>query len=445
LKSVLILSNSLAQIKLIQNAISKEFLVMTANDINEIKNFIDKTDLVLIDEAFIEKTGFSIFAHILKSSSVPILALTPIDNPFYAVEALRHGAYNYLIKINRYESIISVTISEAINRFSEQNEAKKIIYYLKKRIENLEYQLMQNKEKKDALSEASVVRSKDFSHKTIIEEIISRFKKGDINLPAIPKITLKFKELIDSGAGIKELAELLKNDLAISTKLINVSNSVYYKGIKDSQTVEEAINRIGLTLTRQYVDIIANRSLYTINNQYFTSPIEDLWHHSLAVALAGQFVQDSITLKLNNDVFTLGLMHDIGKLVLFQLISELIVNSYLDKATSYFDIKEILDKFHCKFGSVLLKRWGFDNIFIQTALFHEQMDKTFLENKELLIIYFSNVLVNQIGYTIGGFKHDPLILEETEAARFLKLDKNQIKEIILKVEDSMKSINEVLN
>jgi hypothetical protein len=39
-----------------------------------------------------------------------------------------------------------------------------------------------------------------------MEEIISRFKKGDINLPSLPQISLKFRELADSRADLSDIS-----------------------------------------------------------------------------------------------------------------------------------------------------------------------------------------------------------------------------------------------
>ena len=57
---------------------------------------------------------------------------------------------------------------------------------------------------------------------SIIEEIIFSFKRGEIDLPSLPQISIRFKEMIDKRANLQEVAELLKQDVAISFKLISV-------------------------------------------------------------------------------------------------------------------------------------------------------------------------------------------------------------------------------
>ena len=65
----------------------------------------------------------------------------------------------------------------------------------------------------------------------IVEEISSRFKTGGISLPPFSRIALKFKELVRLDSGVDQIASLLKQDPAISAKLISVSNTPIYRGV----------------------------------------------------------------------------------------------------------------------------------------------------------------------------------------------------------------------
>ncbi|MCD4719409.1 MAG: hypothetical protein K8S13_06065 [Desulfobacula sp.] len=47
----------------------------------------------------------------------------------------------------------------------------------------------------------------------LVEEIISRFKKGEVNLPTLPEISIQFNDLVKRGANIDEVAYFLKKAL----------------------------------------------------------------------------------------------------------------------------------------------------------------------------------------------------------------------------------------
>jgi putative nucleotidyltransferase with HDIG domain len=193
----------------------------------------------------------------------------------------------------------------------------------------------------------------------------------------------------------------------------------------------------------QYVDVITNRSLYTIKSYFFAKAIEELWRHLVAVAFAARYIAEELSLKMKYDVFTLGLLHDIGKLVLFQIIGELMLKEVISKTTSFDDVKETMDKSHGKFGGVLLKRWVFDDIFIQIAIYHDELENVENSSKELLIIHFANIFVNQMGYTIDGAKPKQINLEEIESAKILGIEKKFINQLFDKVKTSLEAFMDI--
>ena len=200
-----------------------------------------------------------------------------------------------MVKSGNYLQILNIAINEAINKFNEREHLKETINTLKEQVEELKKQLAGLSPQAGAEGQtASPAPEKEIN---LVDEIISRFKRGEINLPVIPRINTKFKQLINSGASITDVANLLKQDLAISSKLINISNSVYYRGMVKNSSLEDAINRLGLGTTRQYVEVITNRSLYTTNNPKYVKIMEKLWIHSLSCAYAAETITEILRME----------------------------------------------------------------------------------------------------------------------------------------------------
>lgn len=269
----------------------------------------------------------------------------------------------------------------------------------------------------------------------LIENIINRFKRGEVDLPSMPQIYVKFKELMDKGSTLQNISELLKQDAAISSKLISISNSSYYRGLNENKTLESAISRLGLETAKQTVSAIANRALYTAGNKKYAKIVENLWEHSLSCAYASQFTSNIGQVRLNEDAFTLGLLHDIGKLILIQVVGE------VEKRTQSADEEEVmemfkaLDAYHGKTGSILLKKWGFSENYVMVSLHHDSLDRADPITKELQVVHFSNLLVKSMGFGLS----EPLNgeLENSESASLLKLDAAKIEEIKAKVREQM--------
>jgi len=274
----------------------------------------------------------------------------------------------------------------------------------------------------------------------IMEGIISRLKGGEIDLPSLPKINIKFNEMINKGANLQEIADLLKQDMAISFKLISVSNSVYYRGVVENKTLGQAISRLGLNTAKRYVDAISTRTLFTTKNKKYAELIEKLWEHSLSCAYASQIVSEFLKLRLQDDAFTAGLLHDIGKLVLLQVIGELEIKAKLEQEIDTIELFETMDTYHSKFGFAILKKWGFSTGFAKIALYNDNLKEADHISQELLVVHFANLLVKSMGYDLA--EKAEIDVEGAESTRQLKLDSTIVNEVKNGVNERMEEMRE---
>ncbi len=278
---------------------------------------------------------------------------------------------------------------------------------------------------------------------SIIEKIVSSFKRGEITLPSLPQINTKFKELTNKGANLQDIGDLLKQDVAISSKLISLANSAYYQGTVESKTLGQAIGRLGLNTTKQYVDTICNRTLYTTSNKDFVESIEKLWEHSLSCAYASEIVCKVLNLKLTGDAFTMGLLHDIGKLVALQIVAKLQEKGKLGEDVDKIELIESVDAYHGKLGATLLNGWGFSKEYLLIVMYHDDLGRANPISKELLVVHFANLLVKSMGYDQA--QQAEIDLENAESTRLLGLDSKMTAHIKEEVKGHMEALKDILS
>jgi HD-like signal output (HDOD) protein len=68
---------------------------------------------------------------------------------------------------------------------------------------------------------------------------------------------------------------------------------------------------------------------------------------------------------------------------------------------------------------VLLRRWGFDDVFIKVVTLHEGHELTEETEKEILVIHLANMLTRTIGYSLFD---DEVDFKELDSAKFLEMD-----------------------
>lgn len=425
MKTVLALLESSDEAGRLREKIGQEFDLQVITSLDQLQDdLLNKTDMIILDQDAVDQPVSPFLKNILKKFYLPILLLTSYDNINAAIFAVREGAYNYLIKVGNYYQTINLVINESINKFTEQMQMNQTILSLKKRVSELEEQLHITQKKDEE------TRPSDTTSNVIIEDIIASIKRGEINLPSLPKISIKFRELLNKEADFIEIADLLRQDIAISSKLISVSNSAYYRGIVQNKTLEQAIGRLGLNVTKQYVDVVCNRSLYTTSNKKYVKVMEKLWEHALSCAFACQFVDQFLGLDLVDDAFTMGLLHDIGKLLLLQIVFELEVSGKFKDKLNMLELINTLGIYHGKFGSSLLKRWEFSDEFANVALYHDNLSDADIISKELLLVHFSNLLAKTMGYDM---QYTEVNIDTAESTRLLGLKEPLITEVKEKV------------
>ena len=293
---------------------------------------------------------------------------------------------------------------------------------------------------------------KDPSSKTdsqFIENIASLLDHRNIRLPSLPGIEAKFHRLMVLGAAFRDIASLLKKDISISVELIRISNSAYYRGFLKKNTLEQAISRIGFTAVEGIVAEMAGRRFFTMETPKYRRLLEKVWWHSIACAHAAELTSELLKLEISADPFSLGLLHDVGKLALLQIVADLERRGKFSAQTSTANLTATMDKHHCLFGTRLLEKWKYTDSYIQCALHHERLNPDEDNEppqevpKELLLIHFSNLIAKSLEPNLQPGDETSPDLENTQSATDLKINSSLISTIKEKVAAAMKDTAEL--
>ncbi|MEN6475594.1 MAG: HDOD domain-containing protein [Syntrophaceae bacterium] len=265
--------------------------------------------------------------------------------------------------------------------------------------------------------------------KKAVKKIISKFESGVIGLPVLPTIVEKIRETIAApNYSIDALAKLLELDAVISVRLITVANSVVYRGREKVQTVRQAVPRLGTKETDNIVMAIVNRNLYQTDEKELQGLMENLWNHSLATAFCARLIAERLRLGEQESYFTLGLIHDLGKVPLLQGISTLRAKGDDSmKALDMTTISGILKDAHEALGAGLLKKWEFADQFVRVAQMHEEPAMNEKTEKSILVVHLANILTRTIG--MSNYTDEGLNPAAIESARLLGLAPEVLTEI----------------
>ncbi len=217
----------------------------------------------------------------------------------------------------------------------------------------------------------------------------------------IPQAALKiFRMFQDNRYGIADITQELALDQVLSGQTLKLCNSALFAGTIKIDTLKEAVLMLG---EEMLIKSIITAAVNTYYNQTGTSGYSlcrgGLFFHAVDVAtLAEKLAQK--TGKVNAPLaYTAGLLHDIGKVVLDQYISDCapLLFRNLSRAGESFltSEKKLLGMTHCEVGGFLAKNWKFPPALSQVIRFHhhpEQAD----HNKQLVyVVYLADLLMEK--------------------------------------------------
>jgi HD-like signal output (HDOD) protein/AmiR/NasT family two-component response regulator len=416
MSAVVIANRSEAELAHIVPVLAARHEIFEAGSVGALAGMLERCDLLILDANFTDAHGIDVLMEVASTRYLPILMVVPPDDPKCAVEAVRCGAFNYVIKIGDYGNLLAHAVEDALSRFNEREEMLRMILALKAQVAELE-QGTRVPMPAAAASGAATPPAQQ-PRRDVLPEIMALLRQGEINLPVFPSAGADLRRMVDDQAPVAAIARLLEQDVAIATKLISVSNSAYYRGAKDNHTLAQAIERLGLGETRNIVELLANRALYAIRMPAMRAFLPSLWTHAVACAHAAQLTARQLQLPNADAVFTMGLLHDIGELILLQILAEMQLRGSLE-AMAPMAAMELARAHHCRFGSAILKRWKLPDAIVEVALLHENLSEAEAITKDLLVVNFADTLVKSMGY--GAAEPAPVAPHETESARLLKL------------------------
>jgi len=228
------------------------------------------------------------------------------------------------------------------------------------------------------------------------------------SLPAMPVIAQKLLALpLDTEEGEEQLLNLISQDPQIYAKLIGMANSPMLGASRKINSVQEAVMLLGLTRVKSVALGIA--SLSTLGKlepgKYFNP--QDLWLHSMTIAMAMRTLAQAMPKKLrpNEDqLFLAGLLHDIGFIALHHLDAEasdeLHRQLQLQPDRPILEIElENLGITHCYIGSQLAHHWHLPPEIIAVIGYHHPpyVDEAAAENPLVRLVSLTEKIVPNFG------------------------------------------------
>jgi putative nucleotidyltransferase with HDIG domain len=261
-----------------------------------------------------------------------------------------------------------------------------------------------------------------------LQSILSR----ESELASLPEIYIQISDLLDSEtAKSAQIGQVVETDPALSLRILKMVNSAFYGFSHKVDSISQAITILGRERLKQIlIGSVLSGVFGKMENPVFH--MEDFWRHSVKTAILARYLSLQTDCSQHSDtLFTAGLLHDIGRLIMAKMIPEqtkqILDAVDIEDGDLYHAEERILGFTHCDVGAGFIKKWGLPDILASAAQSHHNPQAITEYILETGIIYIANNLnflvapieEEEVEYAlqdIPGWKDYGLSLENITAA-----------------------------
>jgi putative nucleotidyltransferase with HDIG domain len=277
--------------------------------------------------------------------------------------------------------------------------------------------------------------------------INTRILKSIQALPSFPATIQKVMALAgDPDSSLTELTAVIRLDPAITANILRICNSAYFGLRRPVDNVSDAIMHMGKKNVMRAV-MAAGLSRYFRTAKGYDVKGGDLWEHAVAVALMSQICASRISGSDDPILFTAGVLHDIGKMVMGEFVEEAWqkIRELTEKQKySFLEAEEeVIGVNHAVLGGEIALIWKFPEEIIRAIAYHHRPD--LLADGDIVpwIVYLSNQVCHVMGIGVGT---DALAYRAVgDVAGRFQLKQRDLEEMMAQLHRSMQEARELVS
>lgn len=255
---------------------------------------------------------------------------------------------------------------------------------------------------------------------------IDRLINSIDRLPTLPTVYIKLLSLLNAQySSIRMISDIISEDQAVSAMVLKIVNSALYGFYNKIGDLQSAIVILGLNEIKNLV--LATSICKTVKQFKASSTfdMQEFWKHSIGCAISAKVLAETACIKDPEDVFTGGLLHDIGKLIHATYLRkefERVVDDVVETGSQMFESeRKILGFDHVQTGSALARKWHLSQKTIDMIAHHHLYDMPDALTKEVAAVHIGNALCISLRMGSGGEKRVPIINQKAWEILDIKL------------------------
>jgi HD-like signal output (HDOD) protein len=251
------------------------------------------------------------------------------------------------------------------------------------------------------------------------------------NLPTIPVIAQEVLNLLnDEMLSLEKLESIVERDPAISAKVLSVANSAFFGFQVTTNALGSAMMRIGFNIVKNITLAISLMTMLDDGKRGKAFDYKRIFNHSVSVGFTARLLSKNLKLQLGDDPLMIGMLHDLGYLVLNRYFPEKYEEVLIafEQEKSLLDAeRKVLDFTHADIGMWFAEEWKLPDVVQDVNLFHHTPSIAKRNDKQVALIHIADYLTAK--NIISPTEKDPNYSLDPYALKILGISENDLKDL----------------
>ena len=241
-----------------------------------------------------------------------------------------------------------------------------------------------------------------------------------------------------------DIESVISKDASLSARLLKIVNSAFYGYPSKIDSLSRAVNIVGtkqlstLALGVNVVSMFKDIPSDVINMKMF-------WKHSILCGICARILGGYKTIQNTERLFVAGLLHDIGRLVLYNEFPKealyAITTARRNRHLLYLEERDLFGLDHAEIGGALLLKWQMP-MSLEDAVHHHHKPQQAVNALEASIVHVADIITNTIGIGTSGECLIPALCREAWAQ--IGLSPNMMSSTIIQADRQLADVFELI-
>jgi putative nucleotidyltransferase with HDIG domain len=239
----------------------------------------------------------------------------------------------------------------------------------------------------DPLSEAPALPGQ------FLARLLERLDDATLELPLLPSLAWQLIAMSQrDDVDVQQFADLIHRDQALAGHVLRLANSAAFRPRLPIISLQQAVSRLGTNQLAELAFAVAVRSR-VFHVPGYEGDIHEQWRHAVATAAYAREIA-RLTRVHAEGAFLCGLLHDVGKPFVLQLLVDL--QEEVQESLPPSVVRAAVQDYHVLAGGRLAAHWELPLHVVESLIYHHDRQATPVCGEAVAVTRLADAVAYQV-------------------------------------------------